>query len=130
MIQYLQLPRIFHKIGEAFEEIKMMKRMFGLALACILLSVSALAAGNSQKVKFPAAVQVGSTQLPAGDYKVTWTGTGSSVQVTLAQKGIASVTVPAKAVQQKNNHVGISTDTKNGKEVLQVILLSNVKLIL
>jgi hypothetical protein len=119
MIQYLQLPRIFHKIGEAFEEIKMMKRMFGLALACILLSVSALAA-----------VQVGSTQLPAGDYKVTWTGTGSSVQVTLAQKGIASVTVPAKAVQQKNNHVGISTDTKNGKEVLQIILLSNVKLIL
>jgi hypothetical protein len=107
-----------------------MKRLFGFLFVCALLAVPALAANKPQTVNIPAAVQVGTTQLPAGDYKVTWTGSGSSAQVTLAKKGVAPVTVPAKVVEQKNVHKGVSTSTQDGKQVLQTILLSNVNLVL
>lgn len=107
-----------------------MKRLFGFLFVCTLVAVPALAAKNSQTVTLPAAVQVGSTVLPAGDYKVTWTGSANSAQVTLAKKGVTPVTVPAKVVEQKNNHSGVSTSTEGGKEVLQTILLNNVSLVL
>jgi hypothetical protein len=121
--------RVFRRIGGAIEEINM-KRIFGFALVCTILSIPALAATNSQTVNLPSAVQVGQTQLPAGDYKVTWTGTGDSAQVTLAKKGVQPVTVPAKVVGQKHDHTGVTTNSNGDKEVLQVILLSNVSLVL
>ncbi len=107
-----------------------MKRFFGFALICSVLSIPALAATNSQTVNLPSAVQVGQTQLPAGDYKVTWTGTGASAQVTLAKKGVQPVTVSAKVVEQKHDHTGVTTNANGDKEVLQVIMLSNVSLVL
>jgi curli biogenesis system outer membrane secretion channel CsgG len=107
-----------------------MKRLFGYIIVCALLAVPAFAAKNSQTVTIPTAVQVGSTALPAGDYKVSWTGSADSAQVTLAKKGVAPVTVPAKVVEQKNDHSGVSTGTQEGKQVLQTILLSDVKLVL
>jgi hypothetical protein len=113
----------------AVEE-KIMKRLFGAILACALFAVPAMAAKNSQTVTIPTTVQVGSTVLPAGDYKVSWTGSGDSAQVTIAKKGVAPVTVPAKVVEQKNDHSGVSTGTQDGKAVLQTILLSGVKLVL
>lgn len=107
-----------------------MKRFFGSLLVCALLAIPAFAASNSQTVKLSIAVQVGSTQLPAGDYKITWTGSGDSAKATLESKGIASITVPVKIVPQKNAFRGVSTDTQNGKQVLQAIHLSNVDLVL
>jgi hypothetical protein len=121
--------RVFRTMGGAIEEINM-KRIFGFVLACAILSIPALAASNSQTVSLPHAVQVGSSQLPAGDYKVTWTGSGDSAQVTLAKKGVQSVTVPAKVVEQKHDHTGVTTNSKGDKEVLRVIFLGNVSLIL
>ena len=129
MVYLSQMLRRFLSNGGAIEE-KNMKRLFGFVFVCTLLAVPAFAATKSQTVQLPTAVQVGSTVLPAGDYKVTWTGTGTSAQVTLAAKGLATVTVPAKVVEQQNNHSGISTSTQGGKEVLQTILLSNVNLVL
>lgn len=63
-----------------------MKRFLGSTLVLALLSISALAASNSQTVILGHAVKVGATELPAGDYKVSWTGTGNSVQVTIAKR--------------------------------------------
>lgn len=105
-----------------------MKRLIGFVIVCTLLSVSAVAASNSQTIKFSGAVQVGSTVLPAGDYKVSWTGTGSSAKVTLEKTGMPSVTVPATVVEQKSDHTGISTDSQSGKDVLKSIILKNVSL--
>ena len=107
-----------------------MKRFLGLILAGTLLAVPAVAAKNTQTVTLPTAVQVGPTVLPAGDCKVTWTVSGTTAQVTLAIKGAAPVTVPAKVVEQKNAHNGVTTGTQDGKAVLQTIFLSNVSLIL
>jgi len=107
-----------------------MKRCFAFALMLALLSVPAFAAKNSQNVSITDPVKVGSTQLPAGDYKVSWTGTGSNVQVTIAEKGKASVTVPAKIVEAKNGHVALLTNTVSGASVLESIQLDNLSIVL
>ncbi|MGA7108385.1 MAG: hypothetical protein WBV28_04950 [Terracidiphilus sp.] len=106
-----------------------MKRFFGFALMLVLLSVPAFAAKNSQNVSITDPIKVGSTQLPAGDYKVSWTGTGSSVQVTIEEKGKASVTVPAKIVEAKNGHVALLTNSVGGANVLETIQLNNLSII-
>ena len=101
-----------------------MKRLFYCALILAFLSIPAFAAKNSQTVNFSDAVTVGGTQLPAGEYKVTWDGTGSSVQVTLEQKGAShpkTATVPAKVVEQKNDRSGFRIDTKGGVNTLMAL---------
>jgi hypothetical protein len=107
-----------------------MKRFFGFALMLALISVPAFAAKNSQGLNLASSVKVGTTQLAAGDYKVSWTGTGSAVQVTIEQKGKASVTVPAKLVDAKNGRVGVITNTVGGVDVLQTIQLKDANLVL
>jgi hypothetical protein len=114
---------------EAFEETHM-KRFFWFALLVASLSVPAFAAKNSQNVTFTDAIRVGSTQLPAGDYKVTWTANGSNAQVTIAEKGRASVTVPAKLIDAKNGHVAVLTNSVGGVEVLESIQLDNLSLLI
>jgi hypothetical protein len=114
---------------EAFEETHM-KRFFGFALLVASLSVPAFAAKNSQNVTFTDAIRVGSTQLPAGDYKVSWTANGSNAQVTIAEKGKASVTVPAKLIDAKNGHIAVLTNTVGGVAVLETIQLDNLSLII
>jgi hypothetical protein len=114
---------------EAFEE-TYMKRFFGFAILVASLAVPAFAAKNSQTVTFADAVRVGSTQLPAGNYKVSWTTNGSSAQVTIAEKGVPAVTVPAKLVDAKNGHVAVLTNTVGGVAVLESIQLDNVSLVL
>jgi hypothetical protein len=109
------------------------KRLSYCALILALLSVPAFAAKNSQSVNFSAAVTVGSTQLPAGDYKVTWDGTGSNVQVTLEQKGTshpATTTVTAKVVDQKNGHSGYLLNSKGGVDTLETLQFSKFDVVL
>ena len=106
-----------------------MKRFIGIAMILALFSAPAFAA-NSQTVNIPGTVKVGSTQLPAGDYKVTWTGSGSNVQVTLTQNKKTAATVKANAVAQKNDHNGVITNTQGGVAVLQSIQLSSVSLVI
>ena len=105
-----------------------MKRFFGYAIILASLSISAFAAKNSQNVTISVPVKVGTTQLPAGQYKVTWTGTGSTVQVTIAQKGLPPLTVNAKAVETKNGHTGVLTNGVGGVNVLESIELDNLTL--
>ena len=50
---------------------------------------------NSHSVELSDAVQVGSTQLRPGNYKVEWQGSGSMVQVSFEQNGKTLVTAPA-----------------------------------
>jgi hypothetical protein len=97
------------------------------------MSAPAFAAKTSQTVNFPDAVTVGSTQLPAGDYKVTWDGTGSNVQITLEQKGAshpASATVTAKVVEQKHNNNSFTVDSKGGVNTLEGLQFSKFDVVL
>jgi hypothetical protein len=106
-----------------------MKRFFGYALLLALITAPAFAAKNSQSLTFSDPVLVGSTKLPAGDCKVTWTGTGNDVQVTLQDNG-KTVTVPARIVQEKNDQVGYLAGKQNGIDQIQSIKLRNFSLVL
>jgi len=67
-----------------------------LTLTCLLgLGGSARAArGNARSVEISDVVQIGSTQLKPGNYKVEWQGAGPAVQVSFQQNGKTVVTVP------------------------------------
>jgi hypothetical protein len=106
-----------------------MKRFFGYAMILALFSVPAFAAGKSQNISFDTAVKVGTTQLPAGDYKLTWAGAGPNVQITIAKRGTPAVTVPAHLVEQNHNNQAVVTDSATGANVLKSIELSHVTLV-
>ena len=99
-----------------------MKKFIGSAAVLALLAVPAFAAQNSGKVVIAQAVTVGTTQIPAAEYKVTWDETGS---VTLAHNK-SVFTLPAKVVAQKNSVTSIHTDSKTGTTVLVGIDLPKV----
>lgn len=105
-----------------------MKRIFGTALLLALFALPSFAANKPQAVTFVHTVQVGSTQLPAGDYKVSWTGTGKDVQVTIEAKGKPSVTAKAVLVNAKHDFTSVLTTSVNGTQVLDGIDFSNVSL--
>lgn len=104
-----------------------MKRLFGYALMLTLIAAPAFAAKNSQSVNFASPVKLGTTNLPAGDYKVTWNGTGDNVQVTIAENG-KTLTVPAKLVAEKHSHKGYVVTRQSGVDQLQTIQLSDISL--
>jgi hypothetical protein len=106
-----------------------MKSYFGFALILAMLSVPAFAAKNSKTVTLGEKVKIGSTELPAGSYKVTWTGSGTDVQVTLARGDKTVATVPAKVVEEKHTMSGVTTSTQSGVDVLQAIQLDSVSLV-
>ena len=105
-----------------------MKRFLGYAAMLALVSAPAFAAKNSDNITISQPVTVGTTQLPAANYKVTWTGTGSAAQVTLVN-GKSAVTLPAKVVDQKNNVNSVLTESKDGANILEGINLSKVTVV-
>jgi len=106
-----------------------MKRSFSLALMLALFAAPVFAGNKTPTVVIPVNVQVGSTQLPAGDYKLTWTGSGSNVQATLTQNEKAVITFSAKMVEGKNQP-SVETDTQGATAILDVIRTDNFSLIL
>lgn len=105
-----------------------MKRFLVIALIVFSFSLPSFAAKNSANVTLGTSVTVGSTQVAAGDYTVSWTGTDANVQVTIAKNGKVLVTVPAKLTPAKNGSTSVSTGTENGVKVLESIMLDKLTL--
>jgi hypothetical protein len=85
-----------------------MRRFATMIVLSTLIATAAFAAeGGSGKIRPGSAVKVGTTELPGGGYKVTWTGSGSSTEVTLTQ-GKAKVTLPAPVVQTRRASDAVS----------------------
>lgn len=122
------MPHAAKGIREAIEEIQM-KRSFGFALMVVLFAVPAFAGNKPATVVIPQNVQVGSTQLPAGQYELTWTGSGSNVQASLVQNKKTVVTFSAKMVEEKNDP-SVETDSQGGATILHEIRTSKFSLIL
>jgi hypothetical protein len=104
-------------------------KKFSVGLLALMFTFAAYAAKNSKTVEFGQPVQVGSTKLPAGPIKVTWTGTGSDAKLTFAPQGQKPITVPAQILAQKNPADGISTISVNGVQYLQEVDLSDLTLV-
>jgi hypothetical protein len=60
---------------------------------------------NQHSVDIPEAVQVGTSQLKPGSYKVEWQGTGPHVQVTFLQNGNTVATVPGTLKTNDNQAI-------------------------
>ncbi|MGA9565681.1 MAG: hypothetical protein WBS19_09180 [Candidatus Korobacteraceae bacterium] len=107
-----------------------MKRLSSLLILSTIISVAAFAAdGGSGKLHLDNAVKVGSTELPAGDYKVMWTGSGDNAQVTLKQ-GKTAATATAQVVDVRRKSDAIATKTENGSTVLTEIQFRDKTLML
>lgn len=105
-----------------------MKQLSVCALILFSLSLPAFAARNSASISIESPVTVGTTQVAAGDYTVSWTGADANVQVSLARDGKTLVTVPAKLVQAKNGYTSLDTKTDNGVTVVEEIMLDKLTL--
>ena len=107
-----------------------MKRISVLLILLTTISLTAFAANaGSGKVSFDSPVKVGSTELPAGDYKVTWTGSGDNAQVTLKQ-GKTSATTAARIVEVRRNADAFTSKMENGARVVTEIQFRDTTLVL
>ena len=107
-----------------------MKSLASLLVLFTIVSGAAFAADSgSGKIHLGSAVKVGSTELPAGDYKVTWTGSGDNAQVTLKQ-GKTAATTTARLLDVRRNNDGVGTKTENGSAVLTEIQFRDKTLLL
>ena len=93
---------------------KQIKYTVLLSVIALLSSVSALARDKNQhSVEIPDSVQVGSTQLEPGHYKVEWQGTGPEIQVNFVRDGRTVATAPG-TLKTNDAHViqdDVVTDT-------------------
>ena len=102
-----------------------MKNLRLLALLSIFAMLSPFGAfardKNQHTVDLFDSVQVGSTQLKPGNYKVEWQGTGPAVQVNFLQFGKTLATAPATL--QSNNqvtHDEVITDSSGSKALREI----------
>lgn len=106
-------------------------RRFLTILFLLALPVASLAAKNSKEVTFDTAVKVGSTQLDAGTYRVTWNGSGPQVEVNFSQNG---KTITSATAQLSNDpgpydaavQLGMDSD---GSAILREIDFKNLELV-
>ena len=75
-------------------------------------------AGDKMKanIKIYEPVHLGSSQLGPGDYKMTWTESGSNAEVTFSQGKNVIATVPAQITQARSGYDGpaLHTDSVSG----------------
>lgn len=81
---------------------------FLLFIAVAITSSMAIAkdSKDSEHITLSDSVMVAGTQLKAGDYRVTWEGTGPVVQVTFKHGDKVLVTAPARLVNESSPYDG------------------------
>jgi hypothetical protein len=103
---------------------KSVKYLSLLAGIAMLLPLSAFAKDTNQgKFTISESVQVGSTQLKPGDYKVEWDGTGDAVQVKILQGKKTVATSSGKLVshdQAAPYNAVILKGASNGKAINEI----------
>lgn len=99
----------------------MTRKLVVLSVLLFTLALASYAAEkNSQNITFYDSVKVGSTTLPAGDYKVVWDGTGDNVQVSFLQGKKTVATAPAKLVSTTSS-VGKAVSTRAESDNSRVV---------
>jgi hypothetical protein len=100
--------------------------LLGLA---VLLATSAFAA-NKGSLAVVDPVTIAGKQLAPGQYKLTWDGSGSSVQLNIMQGKNVVATVPARVIEldsaARNDAAVVSSDG-NGSKTLSQIRFSGKK---
>jgi hypothetical protein len=96
----LTAPDVFERKGNKYMQLSTICKNLlpGLAL---ILATSAFAANNVNKGSFQVfePLSVSGHQLAPGHYKLTWDGTGSSVELMILSQGKLVATVPARLIE-------------------------------
>ena len=98
-----------------------------LALMLVVPVALLAAPKNSASVTFPEAVTINGTQVPAGDYRVQWQGTGPAVEASILHGKQVVATAPATLVNAKNDYDGAieTSDGQDNSKILDAIDWSN-----
>lgn len=95
-----------------------------IAIAAVLVSSASLNAfakdKNETRVTLSEKVQVGSTELNPGDYKLQWEGNGPDVQVKVVSGKNVVATVPAKLLANPSARGVNAIQTRNNANVMQL----------
>jgi hypothetical protein len=107
-------------------------KLFSLLVGTSLLFSASAFAGNAGKkaLHLDKNVTIEGKTLPAGDYKVEWTGTGSDVKVNIlkGKETVATVSAHQVPVPAANKQDGYSsTVTENGSSALNSLFFSGDK---
>jgi hypothetical protein len=90
----------------------------------VLLSVSGWASDKMKaNIQIYDTVQVGSTELAPGEYKMTWTENGSNAEVTFSQGKKVIATVPAQVTQERSEYNGTAVLTDSASNRLTGVKL-------
>jgi len=94
----------------------------------LFLSASVFAApANRKSLRLYETITVAGKQLPPGEYKLEWTGTGDNVQVSIIKGKEVVATLPAKVVNatSANPKDGYETSSlQDGSKTLKQIFFS------
>ena len=97
-----------------------------LALVAFSLSLGAFAKDkNEGKFTLSNPASVGSTELRPGDYKATWEGSGSDVQVKILQGKNVVATSSAKLVDNPTRQDSVTVSGDNGVRTIDQIDFSS-----
>ncbi len=107
-----------------------MRRIFVIGLLVVSSLLLFAAAKNTHQFTLPSTVKVGDVQLPEGPCVVTWTeASGSQVQLTI-KAADKTVTVPARFVEDKQDHVVVSTFVADGVTYLKELQTKKARFII
>jgi hypothetical protein len=81
-------------LKEEIVKTKYMQHLAVLSTLALVFPLVALARDNAHSVDISDLVQIGSTQLKPGNYKVEWQGAGPAVQVSFLRNGKTVATAP------------------------------------
>lgn len=99
--------------------------VFGL----MLLAVSGWASDKMKAtLEIPQSVHIGESELAPGEYKMTWTQSGSSAEVTIYQHNKVIATVPARVAQVRSGYQGPALHINNATNRLTEVELPKVSI--
>ena len=97
-----------------------MKRILGIAILAMVLSVTVVAAQNSQTFYLAAVARAGNLKLPRGICEVTWSAlSGSRVRLNIKTEDEKTVRALARVVESNQGMTGVVTSVVGGVTYLQ-----------
>lgn len=103
------------------------KSTFAAAMVFLIPALTFAGPRNSANLKLDEPVRVAGSQLAAGQYKLTWEGSGPDVTVRFAEGKETVATVPAKLMSTSSQQEAVETYTAADKtKLLRAVDLRNI----
>jgi|SRR3954454_22805430 hypothetical protein len=102
----------------------------GLLLGLALLLATSAFAANKGSLILPDATTINGQKLAAGEYKVSWEGSGSNVELSIVQGKNVVAKVPARTVdmtQPAATNMAVSRKNDDGSRTLTEVRFSGKK---